>query len=152
MVLEVLLGTALASPTAPRATLASKAALCRALCEAGVAVLCGELGARQARQCARGIVAACRRADPLAVCPEAVAPPSGPTGATGPVGPPGADGAAGAAGAPGPPGQEGAPGPPGATGAPGLAGAPGVTGATGPARAAAQIRSRRADSGARQHG
>jgi hypothetical protein len=129
------IAAALASPTAPAATVASKAALCRAVCEARVASLCSTLTGRAARQCAGGVEAACRRADPLAVCPEAVAPPAGPTGAQGPQGPVGPTGATGPAGAGGPPGgagPAGAIGPPGPAGNPGAMGATGVTGATGP--------------------
>jgi len=126
-----LLGVALASPTAPHITVSTKHALCVAMCQARVASLCDTLTGKRARECESGVVFACQRSNPSAVCPEAVEPPAGPTGPTGPTGPEGPPGPPGVAGQAGVPGNPGAPGTPGSAGPPGPAGLPGQPGSTG---------------------
>jgi len=102
----LVLGIALASPTAPYGVVPSEKALCRKVCK-----LPGPPG------------------PPGVVGSPGPSGPPGPTGSTGPSGPPGMDGALGppgipgvsgnpgVAGVPGPPGPSGPPGPPGPTGA-----------------------------------
>src|SRR5215813_1042540 len=102
--MALLLGIALASPTAPYTALPSKQALCRKVCK-----LPGPPGPT-------GAVGS----------PGSPGPP-GPTGPTGSSGPPGPDGP------PGPPGLPGASGNPGVAGAPGVPGPLGPTGPTGAA-------------------
>jgi hypothetical protein len=112
--------------------LASKRALCAAVCEPFSAVVCAALTGRPRRRCVADLTTNCVRTD-ASVCPapSVVGPPgpTGPTGAMGAPGPPGPMGAPGAMGVPGPPGPMGAPGVAGATGAIGV---PGPTGSTGP--------------------
>ena len=101
--MALLLGIALASPTAPYGVVPSEKALCRKVCK-----LPGPPG------------------PPGVVGSPGPSGPPGPTGPTGPSGPPGPDGASGPPGIPGVSGNPGVAGPPGA---PGPLGPTGPTGA-----------------------
>jgi hypothetical protein len=156
--MPLLITIALASPTAPLATVDSRAALCRSLCQAQVRALCGMLAGAEAARCQDGVEAACARSDPLAVCAQSDAAPGavlcqkpngliilrsgtagckpketnlGTLGEPGPIGPTGPEGPPGPAGTVGPQGPVGTPGPAGPPGAMGGAGPPGPTGVPG---------------------
>jgi hypothetical protein len=148
--------SALVSPTTSIASI-TKRALCVSACRAQTAALCGGLVSPNAEQCAKALVAACRRGNPPDVCgiTNAAAAPGGVLcqksnglvilrnassgckpnetsvgsvgGETGAVGPTGPTGPGG------PPGPPGPPGPMGVQGAAGTAGAIGPVGPTGPA-------------------
>ena len=127
--LALLFAVALAHPH-PFGVVSTTRAFCESACAARILEMCGPTD----RPCAKAIIQACRRADPLAICPQ-TEPPAGGTGPTGPAGPPGGPGLRGATGPPGPAGPAGSQGSPGAQGVPGSAGPTGPRGATGPAGA-----------------
>ena len=132
LLLALCFATAALAHPHPFGVISTTRAFCQHACAERILALCG----RTDCPCAHAIIQACRRADPLAICPQE--PPAGGTGPTGPTGPPGEcsecpAGPPGPAGQPGTRGDMGAPGPAGPAGQPGQPGNVGPVGPTGPA-------------------